>query len=594
MHGLFLVIMFLTSGSVAFGSHPVVTLAKEVPFLVERHFRDVYGQLQEQTEERKNQYKRAHIRIPSQERNQEISLALLKTQVAGGKIVPVSREQMQQIDKQMEELITVANKLAKIKVTEIIALSNEQREKKSVVKMVYDRASLKHYRDQLEKFNQKKEDLKNNIQCLKQSPGPQKGSLFSFFFRQKPDSRLKQAEIAFDQNQMQNLRVLKDAIDGGPEFLKKRRFGFFPAMHYSLKEWVNTAFFPAGLVNRDQWSQMDARRSEKELNLLVGSNFTVHEAVEYENDIQHVSLQAQKLRLANPEKKTDVSKSPDLAILGFHPNALTVSNFTRSIGDLFAQNHDTGVWPRLNTDDLHSFGNRVVDIHTFAYQGYQQSSGFQSPQNAAQDGITMIKHVLATSGPTTPVVLYGFSIGGPVMLTALGEFIKWSEENPDEFQAWCSRNGLDPSTVKDRVKVITLRSTFDSYAQMAASYVGRFVPIFGSVLGPILGDRFAEKRWVPHRSLMRKFPVDLQVLSLQNKADLVVSYRMSESVTRNFLGQKVVSRTHDSQRDGLLKGDSHMVISEDHRRLIRDSWLSLAKAQGGAQKTPFKSNFNER
>ncbi|HEY6724430.1 MAG TPA: alpha/beta fold hydrolase, partial [Polyangiaceae bacterium] len=98
----------------------------------------------------------------------------------------------------------------------------------------------------------------------------------------------------------------------------------------------------------------------------------------------------------------------------------------------------------------------VVDhgyqLITFDYRGYGRSSGYPYPEALRQDALAAIRYAQALPrGSRHPdLVLYGQSLGGAVLLDALGQLAD-----------------------RRRVRLVVVEGTFHSYQEVAASALWR-------------------------------------------------------------------------------------------------------------------------
>lgn len=102
---------------------------------------------------------------------------------------------------------------------------------------------------------------------------------------------------------------------------------------------------------------------------------------------------------------------------------------------------------------------------TFDYRGYGRSSGYPYPEALRQDALAAIRYAqaLPASSRQRDLVLYGQSLGGAVLLDALGQLAD-----------------------RRRVRLVVVEGTFHSYQEVAASALWR-----RPVLFPFTGFAYA-------------------------------------------------------------------------------------------------------
>lgn len=161
------------------------------------------------------------------------------------------------------------------------------------------------------------------------------------------------------------------------------------------------------------------------------------------------------------------SEAPKGTVVQFHGNAGNVS------------------WHYKALDWVVEHGYQFL---TFDYRGYGRSSGYPHPEALRQDALAAIRY--AQSLPESPrqpdLVLYGQSLGGAVLLDALGQ-----------------------GTDRRRVRLVVVEGTFHSYEEVAASVLWRRPLLF-----PLTGFAYAtvSDAHAPERSIPLVSPTPLLVI----------------------------------------------------------------------------------
>lgn len=146
------------------------------------------------------------------------------------------------------------------------------------------------------------------------------------------------------------------------------------------------------------------------------------------------------------------------------------------------------------------------ELLTFDYSGYGFSTGEPSPEKTYLDGVSFLQYGLAKSKKN---IVYGQSLGGIILMKSLEEIEH-----------------------KDRVNMIILDSTFDSYEDIAAdklksTYLTYLLFPLGHVL---MSDRYApgDKFWNYRAPL----------LSIHFDQDRIVPFKFGERIFQKYQGPK--------------------------------------------------------
>jgi alpha-beta hydrolase superfamily lysophospholipase len=95
-----------------------------------------------------------------------------------------------------------------------------------------------------------------------------------------------------------------------------------------------------------------------------------------------------------------------------------------------------------------------IDLVTFDYRGYGQSTGKASPENTIEDGVALVEWT-SRRFPKRTLVLHGQSLGGAISLKVAQRL---KEENPD---------------LHKRIHSLIVENTFASYKSVAADALSK-------------------------------------------------------------------------------------------------------------------------
>jgi fermentation-respiration switch protein FrsA (DUF1100 family) len=210
------------------------------------------------------------------------------------------------------------------------------------------------------------------------------------------------------------------------------------------------------------------------------------------------------------------------AVLQFHGNA---ENMTSHFASLY--------W----------LTERGYDLMTFDYRGYGISEGEPSPQGVEQDAQAAIRYAIArasTAGGGEPVVLYGQSLGGAILLHAF--------------------DGLTAAE-KERVRGLVVESSFFSYRSIARDVLRRSWLTW--ILQP-LASLLVSDATDPEPVIPRLSPTPLLVL--HGDHDPIVPLRY---------GLEIYKLAWEPKRFHLIQGGGHLVAPRAERESAHEAVLSF-------------------